>query len=123
MKISKDDFLKMQEKYDKEVKKGKPAKDKKNKDIDNQTNWVFFDKKTLQDILDKADDVKGGIKFYMTEYTDATAKEMHPENPDEYVGRLTLVLSPTTMEASVGIGDPEEEYYNNGGMCPPSCEM
>lgn len=119
MKISKDDFLKMQEKYDKEVKKGKPAKDKKNKDIDNQTDWVFFDKKTLQDILDKADDVKGGIKFYMTEYTEDTAPVV---DTDEYVGRLTLVLSPTTLEASAGLGDPEEEeYYNKGQMCPPSC--
>lgn len=121
MKIKKEDFLQMKVKYDKEVKKGKPAKAKKNKDIDNQTDWVFFDKKMLQHILDKADDAKGGIKFYITEYTEDTAKKTHPEDPEKYIGRLTLVLCPTNLGGNKKVGDDEEEYYNSGELCPPTC--
>jgi hypothetical protein len=47
MRISKEDFESMKAKYDKEVKKGKPAKDKENKDKTDQTNWIFFDREIL----------------------------------------------------------------------------
>lgn len=121
MKISKKDFEQMKAKYDKEVKKGKPAKGKKG-DIDNQTDWIFFDRKTLEEIL--ADPKTGGIKFYFTEYTEEVAKEYHPENPDEYVGRVNLVMTASTEggrgEILNEIGDPN--YYNRGDICPPYCQ-
>ena len=55
MKISKVDFESMKAKYDKEVKKGKPAKGKNDKEKDNQTDWIFFDRETLEGLLAKAD--------------------------------------------------------------------
>jgi len=120
MKISKADFDQMKAKYDQEVKKGKPAKGNKG-DIDNQTNWIIFDRGTLEEIL--ADPKATGIKFYFTEYTESTAQAYYPENPDEYVGRLNLVMTAATEE---GRGEVSNEgnatYFNRGIICPPTCQ-
>jgi hypothetical protein len=121
MKISKKDFEQMKDKYDKEVKKAKPAKGK-SKDIDDQTDWIYFDRKTLEEIL--ADPKAGGVKFYFTEYTEEVAEVLHPENPDEYVGRLNLVM---TASSEGGKGDlldldGNTTYYNRGSLCPPFCQ-
>ena len=124
MKISKQDFLDMQDKYKKEVKKGKPGKNKTT-DITDQTDWVFFDRETLENILAEADKdpKKGGIKFYLTEYTQETAATIHPENPETYVGRLALVLSPVTSESvEITVADGGGSYYNRGISCPPFCQ-
>lgn len=121
MKISKADFEQMKAKYDQEVKKGKPGKGK-NGDIDNQTDWIFFDRSTLEEIL--ADKKASGIKFYFTEYTEEIAKAYYPENPDAYVGRVNLVI---TASSEGGKGDILDEtgngtYYNKAQMCPPTCQ-
>lgn len=120
MKISKADFDQMKTKYDQEVKKGKPAKGKKG-DVDNQTDWIFFDRSTLEEIL--ANPNAQGIKFYFTEYTDEVAKKLYPENPDEYTGRINLVLTASSdqgqSDLSVGA---EVSYYNKGIACPPKCQ-
>lgn len=124
MKISKQDFLAMQEKYKKEVKKAKPGKNKTT-DITDQTDWIFFDRETLEAILAEADKdpKKGGIKFYLTEYTEETASTIHPEDPETYVGRLALVLSPVSVEGQeITAADSDVSYYNKGGSCPPTCE-
>lgn len=124
MKIRKQDFLDMQAKYKKEVKKGKPGKNKTT-DITDQTDWIFFDRETLENILAQADKdpKKGGIKFYLTEYTEETASTIHPENPETYVGRLALVLSPVTSESVEITGaDGDGNYYNKGVACPPTCQ-
>jgi hypothetical protein len=121
MKISKEDFDQMKSKYDREVKKGKAAKGK-NGDIDNQTDWIFFDKKTLQEIL--ANPNAGGIKFYFTEYTEEVAKKLYPENPDEYVGRVNLVMTASENGQSEILDEGgEPSYYNRGKICPPACEL
>ncbi|OYX08687.1 MAG: hypothetical protein B7Z16_18980 [Algoriphagus sp. 32-45-6] len=120
MKISKKDFEQMKLKYDQEVKKGKPAKGKKG-DIDNQTDWIFFDRATLEGIL--ADPNAKGIKFYFTEYTEDVAKKLHPENSDKYIGRVNLVMAAASdglSEIQDSTGEPS--YYNKGMMCPPQCQ-
>lgn len=124
MKITKQDFLAMQDKYMKEVKKGKPGKNKTT-DITDQTDWIFFDRETLEAILAEADQdpKKGGIKFYLTEYTEETANAIHPEDPESYVGRLALVLSPVTVESvEITVADGDGSYYNKGVSCPPTCQ-
>jgi hypothetical protein len=128
MKISKADFEQMKEKYNQEVRQGKPGKNP-NGEVTNQTEWVFFDRETLQNILDQADPdgKKGGIKFYLAEYTEELAKKWHPKDPDNYTGGITLVLKaanltngkPEDVTASVR-GD--EEFDNNGIKCPPTCQ-
>lgn len=122
MKISKEDFDQMQKKYDKEIQKGKPALGPKD-DVENQTKWVFFDRQIIEEVLSKADKdpKKGGIKFYLTEYTEEVAKKLYPENSEEYVGRLAIVMSPVN-EAKKGLEEEEEDYYNRGTACPPKCE-
>ncbi len=121
MKISKEDFEQMKAKYDKEVKKGKPAKGKKG-DIVDQTDWIFFDRKTLEEIL--ADPKAEGIKFYFTEYTKEVAERLYPENPEEYVGRVNLVItgSSAVEPNEIDVSTESTTYYNRAKMCPPYCQ-
>ncbi len=129
MKISKKDFQNMQKKYGKEIKKGKSGKNKKGK-VTNQTDWIFFDRETLQNLLDQtnADDKVGGIKFYFAEYTQKLAKKWHQKDPDSYCGGLTLVLKAANLvdgkTVDVTSGDPDDqEYDNDGRKCPPTCDF
>lgn len=125
MKISKEDFESMRKKYDKEVKQGKPAKDKKGKDKTDQTNWIFFDRETLERLLSKADPdpKKGGIQFYFTEYTEDVAKKYHPNDVDKLTGAITLVMRPANLENELLSATLEEDDYENyGKICPPYCD-
>jgi|GEM_PF-547815 len=128
MKISKKDFDAMKSKYDKEVKKGKPAKGKTGRDKINQTNWIFFDRETLEGLLAQADkDPKvGGIQFYFTEYTEETAKKRYPKESEAYIGQMTLVMRAANLKEdqpqAVNLGQAAEEYENFGMQCPYHCE-
>jgi hypothetical protein len=128
MKISKEDFESMKKKYDQEVKKGKPAKDKKGKDKTDQTNWIFLDRETLESLLAKADQnpKKGGIQFYFTEYTEKTAKERYGNDSDKYIGQMTLVMRAANLEenmvVSAELTRDGSEYENSGTECPFVCE-
>ncbi|MFT4856929.1 MAG: hypothetical protein ACI9UV_000408 [Algoriphagus sp.] len=125
MKISKEDFESMKAKYDKEVKQGKPGKNKKG-DINDQTDWIFFDRETLERLLAKAgkDPKKGGIQFYMTEYTEEVAAKYHPNEVKKLTGALTLVMRPANIENELisAVLGGEDDYENIGTMCPPFCE-
>lgn len=118
----------MQEKYDKEVKKGKPAKGKGDKDKNNQTDWIFIDRGTLEGLLEKVDQDPnvGGIQFYFTEYTEKMAKERYPEGSDKYVGQMTLVMRAANLKGNkmvaVELTGSEGEYENDGVECPFVCE-
>ena len=127
MKISKEDFESMKAKYDKEVKKGKPAKDKNDKDKTDQTDWIFFDRETLEGLLAKADQdpKKGGIQFYITEYSEEVAEKYHPNNVEKVTGSLTLVMRAANVENELItplLEGGDDEYANNGRMCPPFCD-
>ncbi len=118
----------MKSKYDGEVKKGKPGKGKNGKDKDNQTNWIFLDRETLEGLLAKADkDPKvGGIQFYFTEYTEETAKERYADEADKYVGQMTLVMRAANLKEdklqSANLKGAESEYQSSGQECPFICE-
>ena len=130
MKISNQDFLEMQDKYKKEVKKGEPGKNQKG-DVTDQTDWIFFDRETLERVLDKADrdPKKGGIKFYLGEYTAAIAEKYHPTEVEKYEGGLTLVLAAANVENDAVIDvidqflsrDGGGTFENDGRKCPPHC--
>lgn len=126
MKISKEDFESMKAKYDKEVKKGKPAKGAKGKDKDNQLNWVFINRATLEGLLAKADEnpTVGGIQFFVTEYTEDTAKKVHPNQAAAYEGQLTLVMRAANLKDNQLIFlDDDAGGFEGGGMeCPYLCE-
>lgn len=128
MKISKEDFDSMKAKYDQEVRKGKPAKGNNERDKTNQTSWIFFDRETLEGLLAKADqDPKvGGIQFYLTEYTEETAKKFYPNEADEYTGQMTLVMRAANLKgnqlSAIEIEEDGGEYQNRGTQCPYVCE-
>jgi len=129
MKISKQDFEEMQKKYKEEVGQGKPGKNPKG-EVKKQTEWVFFDRETLQNILDQADqDGKtGGIKFYLAEYPESLANKWHPSDPDDYSGSITLVLKAANLENGKpidveSVNRAETEYDNDGMKCPPKCQF
>lgn len=128
MKITKKDFENMKAKYDKEVKKGKPAKGKDDKDKDNQTSWIFFNRATLERLLAKTDQEPevGGIQFYFTEYTEETAEKFYPKEALEYTGQMTLVMRAANLKADkireVELNEGDDEYQNRGYQCPYLCE-
>lgn len=120
MKISKADFEQMKAKYDQEVKKGKPGKDKK-QDIDNQTDWISYTKEDLMEVLGQ--EGVTGIKFYFTEYTQKVAEEFYGDEADLYVGRLALVYSPVyDSDVKNKAIESNGEYYDRGKTCPPICQ-
>ncbi|WP_339697732.1 molecular chaperone DnaK [Algoriphagus aquimarinus] len=126
MKISKEDFDSMQAKYDQEVKKGKPGKGVKDKDKDHQLNWVFFDRATLEGLLAKVDEdpTVGGIQFYITQYTEETAKKVYPNEAAAYAGQLTVVMRAANLKDNqlVFLGGSGEGYVVGGIECPFLCE-
>lgn len=125
MKISKEDFESMRAKYGKEVKVGKPAIGKNGEEKTDQTNWIFFNRETLEGLLAKADkDPKiGGIQFYLTEYTEEVAAKYHPKEVEQLTGALTLVMRAANLNGGqVTLEGSEDDYQNDGALCPPFCE-
>lgn len=123
MKISKEDFEKMKAKYDKEIKKGKPGKDNKHEDIEDQTNWIAYTKEDLMEVLGQ--DGVTGIKFHFTEFTKDVAEKLYGADADLYVGRLGLVYSPINASSGAdrsGNLEGGDQYYDRGVTCPPTCQ-
>jgi|AntRauMFilla1563_2_1112583.scaffolds.fasta_scaffold00969_6 hypothetical protein len=130
MKISKKDFEELKGNYDHQVRSGKPGKNEKG-DIDHQTDWIFFDRATIEKLLEAADKdpEKGGIKFYFCEYTQELSKKYYAKDPEAYDGMLTLVLTAANIEGDeikdIGFmtrGGDEEDFENHGRQCPPYCK-
>jgi hypothetical protein len=130
MYISKKEFEELKGKYDIEVRQGKPGTNASG-DISHQTDWIFFDRSTIEKLLKTADQDpnKGGIKFYFGQYTEALAKKYFPTNSEAYDGMLTLVMTAANLEGDVvqdvevttGDGD-DGGFENHGKQCPPHCD-
>ena len=120
MKIDKQDFEQMKQKYSQEVGAGNPGTSEQG-EVKNQTQWVFFDRESLERILAQADPdpKKGGIKFHLTEYTKEVAEKYHPEDSASYVGRITLVFEAAdrdNLQREAG-----NDLENIAELCPPYC--
>lgn len=113
-----------------------PGRDKDDKPIEKQTDWVWFDRETIEEALKKADaDGKiGGLKMYFGQYNKETIAMIPADRPkrEDYIGRISLVLIPTnkTEGGLQEIGDAidsddsdeeEEDAFNGGKTCPPDC--
>jgi hypothetical protein len=128
--------------YKKAAKKSKKAKNKKGELINEQSDWVWFDRNTIQKLLDMTDPENGGIKIYFGQYDEKNVV-MLPEDMrkrHDYVGRVSLALmasnktkteyediysgsneiqdSSKMMLMSSGDGDSP---VNAGSVCPPIC--
>ncbi len=112
-------FRKLRENYNKQVGSGEPGTDQEGKKITRQTQSVWFDRKTVQDLLDQTDEKTGGIKIYFGEYDEDTAGEVaSAKEPKELIGKLTVILG-----ASNNNDDPKDGTLlrNGGKVCPPDC--
>lgn len=122
--------------YAKSVKKCIKGKDKNGKDIEEQSDWVFFDRKLIQDLLDMCDPKIGGLKMYFGQY-DKENLDILPidrKDRDDYIGRISIAIAAANKTES-GIFDLSTESKNstdlaidsgsssrNGGiLCPPNC--
>lgn len=112
----------MKAKYDKEIKKGKAGKDKNNKDVTEQTNWVSHTKEDLMEVLNQ--EGVTGIKFHFTEYTQKVAEEFYGKEAEQYVGRIGFVYSPIydSSVSAKSVNLDGDEYYDIGTACPPKCQ-
>jgi hypothetical protein len=122
--------------YAKSVKKCIKGKDKNGKDIEEQSDWVFFDRKLIQDLLDMTDPKSGGLKLYFGQYDKENLKILPVDRKDreDYIGRISLAIA-AANSTEKGIIDLDEKIENasdlaqdsggstrNGGkLCPPSC--
>jgi len=112
-------FKQLRESYEKQIGQGKSGIDKNGEKITRQTQSVWFDRKTVQELLDKTDEKKGGIKIFFGEYDKETSEDvLGVKDPSDLIGKLTVILG-----ASNSNEDPEDGALlrNGGRICPPDC--
>lgn len=116
--------------YDNSVKKCIKGKDKNGKDIEEQSNWVFFDRATLEKLLSMTDPKTGGIKMYFGQYDKENLDIIPLDRPlrEDYIGRISLALAASNrteqgMEDIYLANSVEEDggLENGGNLCPPQC--
>jgi len=111
------EFQQLRENYEKFIEMAEKAiNENKAKE---QTRSVFFDRKTIEELLAKTDEKEGGLRIYLGMYdkgtVDVRGKE---ENSEDYVGKLTLILTASNNNSSAR----ESSWIMNGGkICPPNC--
>ena len=111
-------FRQLRENYEKFIVKAEKAiNEDKAKD---QTRSVFFDRKTIEELLAKTDEKEGGLKIYLGMYDDDTVKERGgKEDSEDYIGKLTLILAASNDNSST----TDDSWIRNGGkICPPVCK-
>jgi hypothetical protein len=128
--------------YQKFAKKSKKAKNKKGELINEQSDWVWFDRNTIQNLLDMTDPDEGGIKIYFGQYDNKNVDMLPRERREkhDYVGRVSLALmacNKTKTEYQdiysgqnqiqdsskmmlMSRGD-RDSPVNAGELCPPDC--
>ncbi|AKP50772.1 hypothetical protein [Cyclobacterium amurskyense] len=85
-----------------------------------QTRSIFFDRKTIEELLAKTDDKEGGLKIYLGMYDKETVKVRgEKEDTEDYIGKLTLILAASNDNSST----TDDSWIRNGGkICPPDCK-
>jgi hypothetical protein len=121
--------------YKDHVGRGLPGVDANGKIVTSQSQWVFFDRATIERLLNMTDPKDGGIKIYFGQY-DKNNLNLIPEDREdknEYIGRISVALSAAnekedgiydlfaqgSMKNSRSGGDSTE---NAGRICPPYCK-
>lgn len=112
-------FEKLRKNYKQQIGSGRNGKDQNDKEITEQTQSVWFDRKLVQELLDKTDEKSGGIKIYFGQYDKETAGEVPDiKDPSDLIGRLTVILGASNENV-----DPTDGALlrNGGRVCPPEC--
>jgi hypothetical protein len=124
--MNKKAFDKFVKTYEEGLKKGIRSKDVHGKPIEEQSSFVYFDKKTVEKFLETVDD-SGGIRIYFGQYDEETVTSLPPsiKEPSAYIGRLSVAMvsdhsyDKNSIKSST---DDEETYLNGGELCPPKCK-
>lgn len=140
--MTKEELESFRKAYQKEAKKSIKAKNRKGKVIQEQSDWVWFDRKTIQKLLDMTDPEKGGIKIYFGQYDEKNVvmlpKELREKH--DFVGRVSLALAACnktetefediysepneileTSELKLLNSNDRDSPVNAGSVCPPIC--
>ncbi|RZS95596.1 hypothetical protein [Cecembia calidifontis] len=130
--MKKEDLKKFIEPYQKHVQKGLPGIDSKGKPVTEQSQWAFFDRATIEKLLQMTDPKTGGIKIYFGQY-DSENIYLVPEDREgreQYIGRISVALSAANKESdgiydvflsSDSIKSGEDSIENGANLCPPFC--
>ncbi|WP_194776009.1 hypothetical protein [Pararhodonellum marinum] len=135
--MTREQLAQFREVYDKSAKKFQKAKGFDGKEIEEQTDWVFFDRDLIQKLLDMTDKKSGGIKMYFGQY-DKENLDLIPKDRklrEDYEGRVSLALAAANREGEeiidvddeviqargMGGGSGGGGTQNGGNICPPSC--
>lgn len=127
--------------YQISAKKSIKAENAQGKPVNEQSDWVWFDRDSIQKLLDMTDPKIGGVKIYFGQY-DKNNMSMLPEdrkNREEYIGMVSVALVACDKTAkeykdiysevstdtdlkteSLESGDGTSPM-NAGDLCPPSC--
>ncbi|MCH7398539.1 hypothetical protein MM236_11085 [Belliella sp. DSM 107340] len=138
--MNRKELKKFREYYRTHGKINKPGEDLRGEQIKEQTDWVWFDRETIENALKDADkDGKvGGLKMYFGQYDEETIEMIPEDRPkrEAYIGRISLVLKPCNLtedglidvklktDSPLSENDEDEEDedgWNGGRICPPDC--
>lgn len=111
-------FRQLRENYEKFIANAEKAV---NEDTaKDQTRSIFFDRKTIEELLAKTDEKEGGLKIYLGMYDKETVNVRGEKaDSEEYIGKLTLILAASNDNSST----TEDSWIMNGGkICPPNCK-
>lgn len=113
--------------YAQAAKKSQKALDKNGHEIEEQSDWVWFDRNTIESLLSKTDPKRGGLKIYFGQYNQDNIALLSEDraNREDYIGRVSLALvaanqGPKGIE-ELGGQDESGSIANGGGLCPPDC--
>jgi len=111
-------FKQLRENYERFIANAEKAVNE-DKAID-QTRSIFFDRKTIEELLSKTDEKEGGLKIYLGMYDKETANVRgEKEESEDYIGKLTLILAASNSNSST----TDDSWIRNGGkICPPDCK-
>ncbi|MCH7402522.1 hypothetical protein ACFOUP_17585 [Belliella kenyensis] len=123
-------FKKFRAYYRKHGKINNPGINSHGKSINEQTNWVWFDRETIEAALAHADPrgKVGGLKMYFGQYDEETINCLPKDckKKEAYIGRISLVLVPAN-KVEKGLEEvkfsEEDGGWNGGVICPPDCTV
>ncbi len=113
------------------MKKAIKGHNKEDKPIEEQSDWVYFEKETLEKMLRQIKG-EGGIKFYFGQYDKENLYILpkETEKREDYIGRMSVAMvacikgkDGSLVELDVADeGDLDSDPIQNGGeLCPPTC--
>lgn len=125
------DLEKFREAYDTSMKRAIKGLDKNGNPIEEQSDWVYFEKETLEKML-KQIQGEGGIKFYFGQY-DKENLYILPRETDQredYIGRVSVAMVGCKKDENGKLVELElddevdsDSIQNGGSLCPPFCNI